>query len=51
MLQTLRQAVVVPRPVAAAALPALTLAAFVWLLVNDAIQPVAVVLLQLYLSF
>jgi hypothetical protein len=51
MSQTVRKALVLPRPSLAWAVPAATVAAFLWLLSQDAIQPVAIYLLELYLSF
>ncbi len=51
MLDAIRKPLALPRPLAGWALPTLTVAAFLWLLVQDAIAPVAIVLLQLYLSF
>lgn len=51
MLAAIRRAVAVPRGVHRVALPAVTLAAFAWLLAEDAIAPLAVYVLQLFLSF
>jgi hypothetical protein len=51
MLAAIRRAAVVPRGAHRVVLPAVTLAAFAWLLVQDAIAPLAVYALQLFLSF
>ncbi len=51
MLQAIRKAAVLPRPSATWAMPAATVAAFLWLLTQDAIQPLAIYALSLFLSF
>ncbi len=51
MLTAIRRAVVVPGARGSWLVPALTLSAFVWLLAHDAIAPLAVYCLQLFLSF
>jgi len=51
MLEAIRKAVVLPHVPAQALIAAVTFTAFGWLLVNDLIQPLAVLLLQLYLAF
>ena len=52
MLTTTRRVTdVVPQGLYRALLPAATLSAFVWLLASDAIAPLAIYALQLFLSF
>jgi hypothetical protein len=51
MLQALRKAVALPSLNVGGALSAVTVAAFLWLLAQNAIQPLAIVLLELYLAF
>lgn len=56
MLESIRRIAVLPnfrahRLLSQGLLTASSLLAFVWLLANDLIQPIAVYLLQLYLTF
>lgn len=52
MLTSTRQvSVAVPRRLHRALVPAVTLSAFAWLLAGDAIAPLAIYALQLFLSF
>ena len=51
MLEAIRKAVVLPHVSPQTLIGVITFTAFGWLLVNDLIQPVAVLLLQLYLAF
>ena len=51
MLEAIRKAAALPRVSPQTLIAAVTLTSFCWLLVNDLIQPVAVLLLQLYLAF
>jgi hypothetical protein len=51
MLEAIRKAAVLPSVSPQALTVAVTLTAFCWLLVNDLIRPLAVLLLQLYLAF
>lgn len=51
MLEAIRKAAVLPRVSPQALIAAVTFSAFGWLLVNDLIRPLAVLLLQLYLAF
>ncbi len=51
MLAAIRRAVVVPQANYRWLVPAVTLSAFGWLLAQDAVAPLAVYLLQLFLSF
>lgn len=51
MLVAIRNAVVVPEASHRFVVPAATLLAFGWLLAHDAIAPLAVYALQLFLSF
>lgn len=51
MLAAIRRAVVVPQRVHPLALPVVTISAFAWLLAQDAIAPLAIYVLQLFLSF
>ena len=51
MLEAIRKAADLPRVSPQALVAAVTFTAFGWLLVNDLIQPLAVFLLQLYLTF
>ena len=51
MLAAIRRAVVVPQANHRWLVPAVTLSAFGWLLAQDAVAPLAVYLLQLFLSF
>jgi hypothetical protein len=52
MLASIRRvAVASPRGLHTVFVPAVTLSAFVWLLAGDAIAPLAILALQLFLSF
>jgi hypothetical protein len=51
MLQSIRRSLTVPQLPILPALSTVSVLAFVWLLVSDTIQPIAVYLLQLYLAF
>ncbi len=51
MLEAIRKAVVLPHLSPQVLIATVTFAAFGWLLVNDLIRPLAVLLLQLYLAF
>ena len=51
MLEAIRKAAELPRVSPQLVVAAVTLTAFGWLLVNDLIRPLAVLLLQLYLAF
>ena len=51
MLEAIRKAAVLPHVSAQTLIAVVTFTAFGWLLVNDLIQPLAVLLLQLYLAF
>jgi hypothetical protein len=51
MLESLRRSVVIPQLPVSALLSVATVASFGWLLVQDAIQPLALFLLQVYLTF
>ncbi len=51
MLEAIRKAAALPRISSQTAIAAVTLTSFGWLLVNDLIRPLAVLLLQLYLAF
>ncbi len=52
MITTTRRATVeVPQRLHRVIVPAATLSAFVWLLASDAIAPLAIYALQLFLSF
>ncbi len=51
MLTAIRRAVVVPAFTHRWVIPAATLSAFTWMLADDAIAPLAVYCLQLFLSF
>ncbi len=51
MLQAIRKTAALPRLTLGWTVPAVTMAAFLWLLAQNAIQPVAIFLLELYLSF
>ncbi len=51
MLETLRRATVLPRLYIEGVACAAAALAFFWLLANGAIQPLAVLLLELYLAF
>lgn len=51
MLEAIRKAAVLPRVSTQAVIAAVTFAAFGWLLINDLVRPLAMLLLQLYLAF
>jgi hypothetical protein len=51
MLEAIRKAAVLPGVSPQTLIAAVTLTAFCWLLANDLIRPLAVLLLQLYLAF
>ena len=51
MLQSIQKTVPTLRVPALPLLSAISIAAFSWLLISDSIQPIAVYLLQLYLTF
>ena len=51
MLQSIQRVVSVPRFPALPLLSTISAIAFGWLLFSDSIQPIAVYLLQLYLTF
>ena len=51
MLQALRKTHLLPLLSLRTALPALSVAAFLWLLAQDALHPLLVFFLQLYLAF
>ena len=51
MLESIRRASAVPQIPVQAVLPGLAVGALGWLLVQGFIQPIAVYLLQIYLSF
>ena len=51
MLEAIRKAISLPQVPVQAVVTGLTVSAFVWLLAQGAIQPLAIYLLQLYLSF
>ena len=51
MLEAIRKAAELPRVPAQALVAAVTFTAFGWLLANDLIRPLAVLLLQLFLAF
>lgn len=51
MLDSARRSLVIPRVPAQALLSAGTVASFTWLLAQDAIEPMLLYLLQLYLTF
>ena len=51
MLEAIRKAAALPRISIHALITVVTITAFLWLLVNDLIQPFAILLLQLYLAF
>ncbi len=51
MLEAIRKAIVIPGVPVQVVVSAVTLLAFAWLLVNDLVRPLAVLLLQLYLAF
>lgn len=51
MLQSILKSVPVLRLPAMPWLSSISVVAFVWLLISDSIQPIAVYLLQLYLAF
>ena len=51
MLEAIRKAAAPPRVSSQALIAAITFTAFGWLLVNDLIRPLAILLLQLYLAF
>ena len=51
MLEAIRKASELPRVSPRTLVVVVTLTAFGWLLVNDLIRPLAILLLQLYLAF
>jgi len=51
MLAAIRRVTAVPQSANRVLVPAATISAFVWLLAHDAIAPVAIYVLQLFLSF
>ena len=51
MLAAIRRIVVIPQSSFRWLVPAATLSAFAWLLAHDAIAPLAIYALQLFLSF
>ncbi len=51
MLEAIRKAVVLPGVSPQIVVMAATFLAFGWLLINDLIRPLAILLLQLYLAF
>lgn len=51
MIQAIRKVISLPQLPVQAIITGLTVSAFVWLLAQGAIQPLAIYLLQLYLSF
>ena len=51
MLESIRKSIAIPGVSTQVVVTAATLLAFGWLLVNDLIRPLAVLLLQLYLAF
>ena len=51
MIESIRKALVLPQVPVQAIATGLTVSAFAWLLAQGAVQPLAIYLLQLYLSF
>ena len=51
MIESIRKAIALPQVPVQAIAAGLTVSAFAWLLAQGAIQPIAIYLLQLYLSF
>ncbi len=51
MIESIRRAIAFPQVPVQAIATCLTVSAFAWLLAQGAIQPLAIYLLQLYLSF
>lgn len=51
MLTAIRRTAVVPQSTDSWLVPVATVSAFVWLLAHDAIAPLAIYALQLFLSF
>lgn len=51
MLESLRRSLVIPQLPVSTLLSVATVASFGWLLIQDAIQPLALILLQVYLTF
>jgi hypothetical protein len=51
MIESIRKAIALPQVPVQAIVTGLTVSAFAWLLAQGAIQPLAIYLFQLYLSF
>ena len=51
MIESIRKAITLPQVPIQVVATGLTVSAFAWLLAQGAIQPIAIYLLQLYLSF
>lgn len=51
MLQSIRRAIALPQVPVQALAAVVSVLAFGWLLVNDLVQPIVIILLELFLTF
>jgi hypothetical protein len=51
MLQSIRRAIALPQVPVQALATVISMLAFGWLLINDLVQPIVILLLELYLTF